>query len=66
MTKFLNRLLGAHVDMQSKIFSMFCSLLVRLFSLEQSGLPLCFCSIRWLATLTQCFSLDTRVWKPSK
>ena len=29
MTKFLNRLLGAHVDMQSKIFSLFCSLLVR-------------------------------------
>ena len=29
MTKFLNRLLGAHVEMQSKIFSLFCSLLVR-------------------------------------
>lgn len=29
MTKFLNRLLGAHVEMQCKIFSLFCSLLVR-------------------------------------
>ena len=30
ITKFLNRLLGVHVDLQHKIFSCFMALLVRL------------------------------------
>ena len=41
MTKFLNRLLGAHVNMQSRIFSLFCALLVRLADRDVSSVPLC-------------------------
>ncbi len=51
MTKFLNRLLGAHVKMQSRIFSLFCALLVRPVHQESAVCPLWNSTLQCLRTL---------------